>query len=311
VVEEIARIYGYQELPSVLMSGQLPLNSAQNVDFNLENRIKNFLADIGWQEVYTLSLVSEAQAHWGELKPEDHLKLANPLLEDSVYLRRSLIPSLEAALQENPQAKNLSVFELAAVFHPREGKLPEQPMKLGMLSRKNYREARGDLEALLAHFYLNDIKIKPEKLTDQESKNGYQQKASILAKVKNQEHYVGFAFVLPNQAVGFELDCDMLIELARKYPEYQAPAKTTPLIEDLTFTLTPDTPVGRVIDQILATNELVRSVELKDIYQQNHTFTVKYQDSAENLSTEDIAPIREAIVEQVEDQFNAKLVGQV
>jgi phenylalanyl-tRNA synthetase beta subunit len=79
----------------------------------------------------------------------------------------------------------------------------------------------------------------------------------------------------------------------------------------LTFTLTPDTPVGRVIDQILATNELVRSVELKDIYQQNHTFTVKYQDSAENLSTEDIAPIREAIVEQVEDQFNAKLVGQV
>jgi phenylalanyl-tRNA synthetase beta chain len=311
VIEEIARIYGYQELPSILMSGQLPLNAPQEADFNLENRIKNFLADIGWQEVYTLSLISEAQAHWGALKPEDHLKLANPLLEDNVYLRRSLIPSLEAALQENPQAKNLSVFELAAVFHPREGELPEQPIKLGMLSRKNYREVRGDLEALLAQFYINNIKIKPEELTDQESKNGYQQKASILAKLKNQEHYLGFAFVLPNQEVGFELDCDMLIELARRYPQYQAPTKTSPIIEDLTFTLTPDTPVGRVIDQILAANELVRSVELKDVYQQNHTFTIKYQNLENNLSTEDVAPIRETIVERVEDGFNAKLVGQV
>ncbi len=311
VVEEIARIYGYQELPSVLMSGQLPVNPPQEAGFNSENQIKNFLANIGWQEVYTLSLVSAEQANWGGLKAENHLKLANPLLEDSVYLRRSLIPSLEAALQENPQAEKLSVFELAAVFHPREAELPDQPMKLGMLSRKEYREVRGDLEALLAQFYLDDIKIKPEELTDQETNRGYQQKASILTKIKGEEHYLGFAFVLPNQKVGFELDCAMLIKLARKYPEYQAPAKTSPIIEDLTFTLTPDTPVGRVIDQILATNELVRSVELKDIYQQNHTFTIKYQALENNLSTEDVAPIRETIVERVEDKFNAKLVGQV
>ena len=62
IVEEIARIYGYHNLPSKLMDTEIPLNKPTNVDFELEKNIKNFLADHGWQEIYSYSLVSEELA---------------------------------------------------------------------------------------------------------------------------------------------------------------------------------------------------------------------------------------------------------
>ncbi len=315
VIEELARIYGYQKLPSTLMAGELPVNEPEDTHFKLENKIKQFLADIGWQEIFTFSMVSSELAAQSGFKPAEHLKLSNPLTADNTHLRRSLIPSLEEALLENPQAEKLSVFEIANVYHPQENELPAEEMMLGMLSKKNYRKVRGDLEALLDRFYLEGIRIKPVEEQAGSNQQHYQQQGEVYLKTADQEneedHKLGRVYILDNQHVGFELNLQMLLSAAHTHPKYQQPLKTTPIIEDLTFTLTPNTLVGRVVEAIYETDPLVKKVELKDIYQQNYTFTIEYQHAQENLTSEQVAPVREAVVDKIKDEFGAKLVGQV
>ncbi len=308
IVEEIARIYGYQELPSQLMATKLPVNYPKKSDFQLEDRIKYFLSDISWQEVYTYSLVSETLAQQSEYQLQEHLKLLNPLTTDKVYLRRSLMPSLAAAVDSNPNQEQLSVFELAQIYHPRDNKIPEQKMKLGMLSHKPYRKMRGDLEALLNQFYINDITVEPVALDDD---SVYLQQGKLMVIEDKQQHDLGCVYVLPQNQVGAELDLETLVSLAKKYPNYQPQLKTTPIIEDLTFTLKPNTLAGQVMTTIKNVSPLVTAVKLKDIYQQNHTFTIHYQHNQQNLTNEDVTPIREKIVKTVEDKFGVNLVGSI
>jgi len=150
------------------MDGPLPIKPDPNTNYELENLIKHFLADIGWQEIYSYSLVSEKQALDSGYKLSEHLKLANPLKEENTYLRRSLIPSLIEVIKANPTQTQMSVFELACVYHPRKNDLPAQPLKLTLLSNKTYRETKGDLLNLFDRLFIfsrNQELIIVKKLT--------------------------------------------------------------------------------------------------------------------------------------------------
>lgn len=319
LVEEIARVYGYQNIPSELMTGVLPVNPPADVDFSIEEKAKQFLAHLGWQEVYTISLVSGQLATSSSYALNDHLSLANPLLQDNSYLRRSLIPSLEEAIVQNPLADQLSVFELAAVYHPQKADLPQEEMTLGLVSTKSYRKVRGDLEALLAQFYINEIEIeavvqKPEdKPDDNEARadSFYLQSGNIFATQDEKKVALGEIHVLNNRHIAMQIKMAQLIKLVKKHPQYQSLLSTTPIIEDLTFTLPLNTAVGKVVAVIRQTNQLITQVELKDYFQQNYTFHLTYQHQANNLSNEDVQPVRQEVVKQVEKQFQAKLVGKV
>lgn len=320
VIEEIARIYGYQNLPSTLMTGALPANPPQEINFELEKQAKQYLANIGWQEIYSLSIVSKELVAQTDYQQEDHLKLTNPLLVENTYLRRSLIPSLQQAIDQNPQISELSVFELAAVYHPQKGDLPSQEMRLGMVSTKSYRKARGDLEALLQQFHLNEVVIQPIEQADQEKDDSkssqkaqkrYLQRGTIVIKQDDQEHQIGDVYHLEKNRVAFELDMQVLTQIAKSHPEYKPLLTTSPIIEDLTFTLSLGTKVGEVMSSIKAADDLVKLVELKDSYQQNYTFNLAYQHPTENLSNEDVQPVRQKVVEAVEKKFQAKLVGKI
>ncbi|HQM16016.1 MAG TPA: phenylalanine--tRNA ligase beta subunit-related protein, partial [Candidatus Woesebacteria bacterium] len=312
LIEEIARIYGYQNIPSALMTGSLPLNPPANIDFALEHRIKQFLADIGWQEIYSLSLVSEQLAENSNYPLSDHLKLINPLLTENSFLRRSLFPSLKEAHEANPQQDSLSLFEIAAVYQPQSYNLPKEIMKLGMLSNKPYRQVRGDIEALLGQLFIVNVEISPI-----ETKNSDNQEAEIRVfdsdSTGNKTPFqrLGKLQILKSNLIAVELDIRDLTCQAKKHPAYQPLAHTTPVIEDLTFTLLLDTRVGEVMKAIRESNQLIKKVELIDHFQQNYTFRIHYQLDHENLSTQDILPIRQKVVEMVEKKTDSKLVGKV
>ena len=317
IIEEIARIYGYHNLPSQLMATPLPVNAPADTSFRLETQIKYFLSAIGWQEIYSLSLVSDELAQQSGYSLDEHLGLQNPLTTDHIHLRRSLIPSLHQAIATNPQIEKLSVFELANVYRPQKNKLPKHVMKLGLVSKRSYREVRGNLENLLAKFYIKSIKVVPiETKVKPESTQLSTQQGEIFVEVDELNRdsdsvSLGFMHVLTTKEVAVEIDLTSLLNVARSYPQYKATPKTTPIIEDLTFTLSLDTPVGELIAAITDSHQLIKQVELKDVFQQNYTFTVQYQDELNNLTNEIVTPIRQELVKVVEDQFKAKLVGQV
>ncbi|MEA2056860.1 MAG: phenylalanine--tRNA ligase subunit beta [Patescibacteria group bacterium] len=309
IVEEIARIYGYHNLPSTLMTGPIPIHKPTDADFTSEDEMKNFLANIGWQEIYTYSAVSQEVALQSVHDIEKHLKLLNPLTEDHVYLRRSLIPSLSQAIKANPQRKNLSVFELTSTYQPQAGKLPSQDLKLGLVSSNNYRDFRRDVEALLSQFYIEEVIVGEEQKPESDF---YQQQAPLLVKAEDEQMVeLGAIYLLQNGLLGAQLDYQTLLKLARKYPHYQARTKTSTIIEDLTFTLKPNSKIGRVISSMAKAHELIKRVELKDSYQQNYTFTLCYQHPQKNLSTEDVQPVRKKVVATVKNNHDGELVGEL
>jgi phenylalanyl-tRNA synthetase beta chain len=299
VVEEIARIYGYHKLPSTLMDTPIPTNKPTDTNYVIENRVKRFLAAIGWQEVYTYSMVSEAIALQSGLSLDHHLKIQNPLTDDRVYLRRSLLPSLEEILDTNQQSQ-LSVFELAMVYEPKNNDIPQQTLHLSIVGNGEYRQVKGILESLFDQFF---VAADYQPIKQPQTQFTYQ--ASIMVDGQN----LGTIGVLKSGRVGIDISMETLVTVAKTHPTYQPLPKTGFISEDLTFTLPEQTAVGEILTVIRQVDNLVESVDLKDTYQQNFTFSIRYHDPESNLTVEVVAPIRAKMVAIVEDTFGAKLVG--
>lgn len=303
IVEEVARIYGYHNLPSTIMDSAIPLAKQDGVDFGVENRIKHFLADVGWQEVYTYSMVSEEMAIQSGYPLESHVKIQNPLTDDRVYMRNSLIPSLNEVIDNNPMEKELSVFEIANVYQQQEKNIPEEKLLLTLVSTKSFREVKGDVEALLHQFFIDECSVE-ESQTDNPS-------AVQFGNIKISDKKLGTLLITDQNRVAVTIDMSTLLQLVKKHPTYRPIPHTAQIIEDLTFTLPKESAIGELLQSMKVVHSVLTKVVLKDTYQQNFTFTFAYQDPSKNLSTEDIEPIRKEIIEKIDKEFCGKLVGRV
>lgn len=296
IVEEIARIYGYHKLPSIIMDTRIPTKRQEMVDFSIENRIKRFFSSIGLQEIYSYSMVGEEIALETD-KLENHLKLQNPLTDDRIYLRKSLIPSLNEILDQNTHVPNLTVFEIANVYLPRKNDLPEETLRLSIVSSLSYRETRGILDSMLKQFFVKNIQVT--------------QNSDISGTITVEDSVeIGKVHKLANNRIAIELEFAKLLEVVKTHPTYKPIPTTAIITEDMTFKLPKKTRVGELIKVINEVSELVTNAELKDVYNLNHTFTITYHNPTENLSSEDLKPIRKKIVTELE-KHQAILVGTI
>jgi len=161
LIEEVARIYGYQELPGRDGRGTLEVRSAPE-GITRPERARAALIDRGYNEAITYSFVpAELQAAIDPQTPA--LDLANPLSSDLARMRTSLWPGLLRALQDNlnRQQPRVRLFEHGRVFL-REGDTVHQPERLGGLASGrasaehwdaarrsiDFFDVKGDIEAL-------------------------------------------------------------------------------------------------------------------------------------------------------------------
>jgi phenylalanyl-tRNA synthetase beta chain len=301
VIEEIARIYGYHNLPSVLMSTPIPLNKPVDTNFTVENRIKRFLAAIGWQEVYTYSMVSADIAEKSGHTAKSHLQIQNPLTDDRVYMRRSLLPSLQEILDQNPQYPQLSVFELANTYQPQAKNLPEEKLHFAMLSRRDLRAVKGDLEALLKTFFITSVRYKQTA----------NHQAEILVRAEQQEKEVvlGTLERLTSEVVAIDIPVHTLLETISGHPHYQPLSKMNVVMEDLTFTLPDQTAIGEVMETMRDASKLIANIEFLSQYQQNISFRMTYHSDEKQMTDQEVSQIRQHIVGKVSKAHHAQLVG--
>ncbi len=127
LVEEVARIYGYHNIPSKIMSGDLPTLRPNEQEFHWISEIKSALKYWGYTETYTYSLV-----------PHDTgLSLKNYLTEDWKFLRTTLSPSLKAVVTENfGRVSEINIFEIANVYLPQKEDLPKEVLHLAIATSK-------------------------------------------------------------------------------------------------------------------------------------------------------------------------------
>lgn len=296
VIEEIARVYGYFKLPSILP----PLNKIESFhmdknEFYWEDRVKNTLKNWGFTEVYTNSMISEEIL---EGPTEDAVRLKNPLNEDLVYLRRTLIPSLLKVVKENKNKEQLKIFEIANIYEKRLGDLPrERRLIAGVIKKPNvsFFEAKGIVEQLL-----NDCNIK--NVVFRTSEYG-----GIASSIYIQKDYLGEIELLDSNIVDFEFNFEKIIKRANFSKVYKPLAKYPPIIEDLAIIADENVKTADIVEEIYIQSNLVREVSLLNQYQDTRTFHVIYQNEEGNLTTEEVKKIREKILTSLEEKFHAKL----
>jgi phenylalanyl-tRNA synthetase beta chain len=182
LVEEVARIVGYDSIPTTMLTAPIPHHEVGS-SRELRERVRDILASSGMQEVVTYSLTDRETLDWVSALAEgpEPLKLANPLSSEMQYLRTSLRGSVLRTLASNrhiSQVEGLRLFEIGRVYLPREEAgerdLPkEKEMLVGVLSGPRYPtswlaprtdmgffDAKGVLELLFSQIRL-DVEFQP------------------------------------------------------------------------------------------------------------------------------------------------------
>jgi phenylalanyl-tRNA synthetase beta chain len=292
IAEEVARIYGYHNLPSVLMDGVLP-QPLIDAPFKFENKVRNILKSMGGNEIYTLALVTAEM-----VDPKIALQLKNPIGSDTEYLRTSLVPSITNATKENSGVKTpYFLYEIANVYIPQKGELPTETMRLGCIFvNYDYRLAKGIVEQLLDTLQIEyTFELMPaEKDQDKDS--------SVLSIVANKST-LGHISLLSTGELVFECDMSTLKSVAKDYVAFQETPKFPSQIEDYSFELPNNVHIGELIKTIKLSTNIVRIVELIDIYESTYTVRVHYQDSTRTLTDSDVKKEREHILSIVKKAY--------
>ncbi len=151
LIEEVARIYGYDKIPTTLPAAQLEFPHQKS------ERIKRLaiakeLTQIGFFEAINYSFIAEKELARLELPPEDERQtptaLLNPLSEDQGIMRTSLLPGLLANVRRNInfQVPSIRLFEIGKVFFPQKGEKPLERTRLaGVLSGNRFGELSSPL----------------------------------------------------------------------------------------------------------------------------------------------------------------------
>ncbi len=295
LIEEVARIYGYHNLPSVLLDTAVPTAYPESISFPLEERTQQLLADLGYQELFTYSLVSEELARRGEADLKRTLKLRNPLTTDQEYLRRAILPShVEALAKQLPQTTIKGSFELANVYWSEGEGLPDEHLVLAILDR-DLRSLRQTIETLLNRMYIQGVKF--ELAEDNTKKDGqiapfYQSSAVIT----HHDRVLGLIGHLENGLAGAELIWREILALARRTPHYQGVPTTAPYFEDLTLEVPEGTPIGQVQERILGASDVIRQAALISQYQHHWTFRLQYWDYRHQLDADQAKKLRDRVL---------------
>ncbi|MFA6228088.1 MAG: phenylalanine--tRNA ligase subunit beta [Patescibacteria group bacterium] len=231
LIEEIARMHGYYNLPTELMSGALP-KAASSINFGLEDKIKDVLVGFGLTEVYTYSFISEKQITACGLKPEDHIKIANPLSVDFEYMRISLLPGVLQIIAENegfyPAGK---LFDFSQVYLPLGANdLADEKFKLliacyGAEINKVAGDVRGLLDGLMQRLYISGLVFK-NTADGSEIYVG----DNKLGEIKVINNKILSAFGIKKAVTIVELDFEAVSKSAKSAPTYQ-PIPKFPAIE--------------------------------------------------------------------------------
>lgn len=313
IVEEVARIYGYHNLPSFLPSGNLPKTNPQQDQFDWEQKIKTALKYWGFWETYSYSLISLDLINTFGLNSQNHLKLKNPLTSDWEYLRTSLIPSMLHILNLNQSKKSeLNFFELANVYLPKANQLPQQNLHLTLATNIGFLELKGVLEAMYnelgmivsfstssdSHWFDNTksglIKIKNEIISEfGQIKSQHQEAAKLNAPV----------FVA-------DIDFAKLIVYANKNKKYIQIPKYPPIVEQYTFINQNQVLAEEILTTIRETDSMIKETIIIGTYANKISLQVTYLNPNQNLQDSAIAKLRKALVNNVE-KLGMKLEGNL
>lgn len=328
LVEEVARIHGYDEIPEDV-SVPMAASARRDVDRVLSH-VRHVMTAAGFDEAMTLSTVdeswSDAFSPWTDAVP---LRALTPVLRRADHLRRSLVPSLLGARRINETLSNprIELFEVAKVYLPRAGSLPQEELMLALTSgnplvdpQRRSSDVKGVLEALLAELNVADeIEVRPFEhplLADGRGAELYL--AGERFGVAGELSPAGLKqFDLRGSTTVAEVKVDVLVRLATLVPQY-APIVPFPAIaRDLNLVVPEEVRWVQIAEQVRQRSSgLLESLEYKETYRdpqrlgagkKSILFSVSFRDETTTMTNETADRLRDEIVAACSKQFGAEL----
>lgn len=292
LIEEVARMYGYDRLPTTVPGG-LQEAGHQQRPLPFLDHVRDVLTGVGLHECLTYSFESPDTFDKLRLADDDPrrraIELRNPLREDQSLLRTSLVAGLleTAAHNVSRRVTDVHIFEIGAVYVPKElplTGLPEEPRRIGVLmmgavperswgeKRRvvSFFELKGVVEQLLERCGVAARFERSEEPYLHPGRQAQVRAGDTFLGVLGEVHpAVADAFELDGRRIYVaELDADALARLATDAVRFASMPRYPSVQRDMALLVPKAVPAAAVVEAIRSYGgELVESVELFDVYE--------------------------------------------
>jgi len=334
VIEEVARISGYDKIPNTMLSCPAPRQNPDPI-LDLKQEVSRSLTGYGFQELITYSLTSLEMQR--KLLPETHplepmpLRLANPMTAEQEYLRPNLRANLLVALESNRRHEGggIRFFELGKVYLPQPKDLPDEPeVVCGVLAGTrleklwrvgeeeiDFYDAKGVVEGLLNHL---GVAASFEESSD-ESLNPSKQVAIViggnrLGVVGELHPRVSAAFDLSEAVCLFEINLSALLPFTVGHKLFQSIPRFPAIVRDIALVV--DTTVTHQrIQEVIGSFPLVTQADIFDVYsgkqvppgKKSLAYRIVFQSPTHTLTDEEVDGVQQQILDRLSQELGAIL----
>lgn len=333
-VEEVARMYGYDNLPMTLPD--VASTAPEDEKWDLRCYARELLCGMGCDEIQTYSFSSEKDLDMADIPEDsekrDFVKIENPMGEDTSALRTMLLPGMLQVMSLNFSRGNdfFRGYEIGTVFANNDDPNAKLPVETKDLSLGCYGEGedfytlKGIIETLFDRFGIKGLKFKAETgyttfhpgrcaRIYAENKNGITVEYGIMGELHPD---VADAYGIDGRAYAAEISFDVLCDNSNREVEYQKPPKYPSTSRDLAVVVDEDVQVGEMTDAIQdIDHDILRDVKLFDVYRglpvpagkKSVAFTLTYRSDDRTLKDEEVDAVQHEVVEMLKENFKGIL----
>jgi phenylalanyl-tRNA synthetase beta chain len=328
LIEEVARLYGYEEIPKTLTVGSTTPGKLS--DYQQKRRVvRHYLEGAGLYQALTYSLTSEEKVSQYAIEKRDAIRLAMPMSEDRSMLRLSIVPQLLEVLKYNSARQNdsLAVYETGAVFLSNGNDvLPVEQEHLagaitglwhshswqGEKKPVDFYVLKGILEGLFAKLGLSEMVtfvqaqfdgMHPGRTADihlDGAKIGFvgQVHPTVQKELDLKDTYV------------FELSLKAVLEAGTDPLHYVAIPRFPSMSRDIALVVDKQVAADTLKEIILTAGvPLLKEVHVFDLYEGEHmeigkkslAFSLKYMDPERTLTDEEVTKVHEKVVSKLQE----------
>lgn len=329
LAEEILRFYGYDKLQSTLTKTDTTIG-IRNKKQAIEDQLKQVLVNNGLSEIYTYGFINEKDLDKSGISySEEVIRIKNPLSEDYTIMRPSTVPSMLQMLANNAAKKNKNVglYDISRTYKNKDhviekGEVPEeeQVLTIGMYGEKvDFYVLKGIIENILETAGVEKYQIKAEK-----SYPSYHPGRTARIFI-GKDSIITFGQVHPKIVENYgmmeevwlaEISISKIVKYAKKNKKYSPIPKFPAVERDIAIVVDHEIEVGQIEAVIQRqARKLLEKIKLFDVYcdeklgknKKSVAYALTFRGANKTLTDEEINPIMESIVKELEKSFNAEL----
>lgn len=328
VAEEVARIYGYDNIPITLLSGS-STRGGKNKKQHLEDKLVSALIGNGLNQSISYSFVSPKVFDKILLPKESTLRNAvvirNPLGEDYSIMRTTSLPSMMEALARNYSRNNeeARLFEIGKVYIPSDdsSKLPEERniATIGMYGNVDYLDLKGIVENIIDILGINNVSFQRESsnVSYHPGKTAALYIRKELVGILGEVHPdVSDNYGIDSRCFVAEINLDVLFSAANLDKKYRALPKFPAVTRDMAIIVDENVLVQQIQDIIKKQGgNMLESFKLFDVYKGSQipadkksiAYSLVYRLEHKTLTDEEVNKVHEKILRSLEYQLGAQL----